>query len=63
MTVTLKVYAHIYSSFQHTAVLAILYFWDNFHFLEHPYKKLYIHGCTNRSNLEMEPKYLTKSDV
>ena len=21
------------------------------------------HGCTNRSNLEMEPKHLTKSDV
>ena len=21
-----------------------------------------VHGCTNRSNLEMEPKYLTKSD-
>ena len=22
-----------------------------------------IHGCTNRSNLEMEPKYLMKSDI
>ena len=22
-----------------------------------------LHGCTNCSNLEMEPKYLTKSDV
>ena len=25
--------------------------------------KLIYHDCTNRSNLEMEPKYLTKSDV
>ena len=22
-----------------------------------------VHGCTNRSNLEKEPKYLTKSDL
>ena len=25
--------------------------------------KLYHHGCTNRSNLEMELKYLMKSDI
>ena len=26
-------------------------------------KVIETHGCTNRSDLEMEPKYLTKSDV
>ena len=28
-----------------------------------PYHCTNDHGCTNRVNLEMEPKYLTKSDV